>query len=311
MTEVPSDKIALPARRANRPVTVMHRVEYAATRGLMGLFKALGVDRASALAGGFMRAVGPLIGSIHQRGVKNLKRVHPDWSDEKIAATLKDVWENLGRTTAEFPHFDAFQAGDPQGRLCITGAEHIAPYVIGKKPVILVTGHFANWEVAALVARQAGMDFAIVYRAANNPLVDELIINARAAAMTRVQIPKGKPGALAFMDALKKGRSLALLVDQKFNEGISVPLMGHPAMSAPAPARAAIRFNLPIIPVSTVRREGAYFDMIIHPAIHPAPTGDIARDVYALTEQLNQFVERQVEAYPGQWLWLHRRWGKI
>ena len=305
-----NDKVALPQRRTNRPIRWNHHFEFVATRALIALFKWLGVDRASAFTGAVLRFVGPKLRKISQRGEANLRMVYPEWTDEKIRETIKDVWENLGRTTAEFAHLEAFKIDGPDNRIEFEGHEYFDPYIESGEPVILVAGHLGNWEIPAVVAQQVGLDYAIIYRPANNPLVDEYIINRRAKVMTRIQIPKGKPGALAFMDALKKKRSIALLIDQKFNEGISIPFLGFEAMTAPAPARAAIRFNLPIIVVTNERKEGAFFKMRIHKPIFPEVTGNMENDVRALTIKANEILETQIRAQPAQWLWLHRRWPK-
>ena len=75
------EEIALPARR-DRPVTLLHRLELAIVVLLTGLFRLLGVDAASALAGNFMRHVGPMIRPVSRKAERNMARIYPDWSEE-------------------------------------------------------------------------------------------------------------------------------------------------------------------------------------------------------------------------------------
>ena len=308
MNKTVQSAITLPERRSNRPVTFAHRIEYAAVRGLFGLFRLIGLDASSAMAGKFCRYVGPLIKSVSKRGTKNLRATFPDWSDEKINNILRDVWENLGRTVGEFAHLEKFTQSPFKNRIIIYGEENIQPLLDADKRVIFISGHFANWELMPLALHQRGTDYSLVYRAANNPLVDELIINERAKVMSHKQIPKGVNGARAFIDTLKSGCSLAILADQKFTAGIRVPFIGRDAMTTPVPARLAIKFGIPIVPVRITREKNGEFSITIKKPMTPQLTGDLHADAAALTVRINQSLEEDVLANPGQWLWLHQRW---
>ena len=129
--------------------------------------------------------------------------------------------------------------------------------------------------------------------------------------MSRRQIPKGRRGGRDMLEALNKGVSLAMYIDQKLTSGgIPAPLFGRPAMTATAAARMALRFGAPVIPIDLVRLNGARFRMIVGDPVAFSPSGDMSADVEALTARLNLEIERMIRAAPSQWLWFHRRWGK-
>ncbi len=304
------EETALPARRANRPITIGHRLELFAARALFFLFGLIGVDAASALAGGFLRHAGPLVRPISRRAENNLRMIFPDWDETKIRRVTADIWENLGRTAAEFNHLEELVPFGPDSRVEVVGEARLRTVAAGAGPAIFVSGHFANWEAMSIAFYAAGVEYATVYRAANNPLVDELIINMRAKVMSRALIPKGKRGGRALIETLKAGRSLAMLVDQKLNDGIAAPFLGREAMTAPAAARLSLKFSAPVIPVSAERLKGAHFRVTVHEPIAFAPSGDVTADVLALTTLINQHLERDILARPEQWLWMHRRWPK-
>ena len=311
MTDAGDDAVALPEPRSNRPTTLAHRAEYAAALGLGAFFRLIGVDAASAVAGAFTRAIGPLIVPISHRARVNLKIAFPDMPKREVEAILRDSWENLGRTTAEFAHLSKFDPDANDRRLEIVGREKLDAIRSGGEPAILVSGHFANWEVMSIAFRAAGLDYAFIYRAANNPLIDGLIIRTRARVMSRRQIPKGKRGGRDLIEALGAGVSLAMLVDQKLNTGgIPSPLFGKPAMTAPATARLALKYRAPILPIEVERVRGARFRVTVHDAVAFAPSGDAAADAQRLTDLINLEIEKLIRKRPGQWLWLHRRWGK-
>ncbi|WP_428410192.1 lysophospholipid acyltransferase family protein [Hyphococcus sp.] len=303
------DDIPLPERR-DRPATLLHRLELAAVIALTGFFKLLGVDLASAVAGNFMRHIGPLIRPVSRKAERSLELVYPDWTKAQIRAVTKDVWENVGRTAAEFPHLEYLRQFESNGRVEMIGKEKLDAIIASDQPSILFAPHFANWELVPSILHHAGLDYSFVYRAANNPLTDEYIINHRGRVMSRRQVPKGKRGGRALVDALKEGRSLAMLVDQKLNSGISVPFMGLPAMTAPAAARLALKYDAPLVQISLVRLKGAHFRFTVHDPLEFTPRGDVADDVEALTIKINEALEAQIRTNPGQWLWFHRRWPK-
>jgi KDO2-lipid IV(A) lauroyltransferase len=311
MTEADAEEIPLPGARSNRPVTLAHRVEFSLAVALSCFFRIIGVDAASAIAGGFTRTVGPLIGPITARARTNLAIAYPDWPRIKTDLIIREVWENLGRTTAEFAHLSKFQPDPGNPRMEVVGRDRIEEIAAGDRPVIFVSGHFANWEVGSIVLHALGVDYGVIYRAANNPLIDGLIIKERARVMSRRQIPKGKRGGRDMIESLRAGASLAMLVDQKLNSGgIPSPFFGKEAMTAPAAARLSIKYHAPIIPIEIERVKGAHFRVTAHEAISFEPSGDANADTQALTDLVNLEIEELIRRRPGQWLWLHRRWPK-
>lgn len=291
-------EITLPAPRSNKPLTLMKRLEAGGFLGLLALMKRLPVETASGFLGKTMRVVGPLLGKIQKRGEANLRLIYPDMTAAERSAILRDAWENIGRTAAEYAHFDKLA-----DRVTVENAHIWKEMVEEDRPAMLFSGHFANWEVLGLTMRRHGLKFAAVYRAPNNVLVDKKIIDLRAEHITRLQIPKGKRGGRDLLEAGKKGYSLSMLVDQKLNDGIEVPLLGHPAMTAPATARLAKKMNLPIIPVQLIRRPGVKFVLTVHEPIDPS-----SGSVEELTAQINEILGEFILARPEQWLWFHRRW---
>lgn len=303
-------EIALPEPR-DRKVTLSHRAEYALTIMLAGFFRLVGVDAASAIGGGVARAVGPLIWVVSNRAKRNLQIAFPEWPAPKVREAISDVWENLGRVTAEFAHLARFDPDAADSRVEINGRERLEEIAKCNRPAIFVSGHFANWEIMSIALHAIGIDYGVVYRAANNPLIDALIIRERANVMTRRQIPKGKRGGRDMIEAIKAGASLAMLVDQKLTTGgFPAPFFGKPAMTAPAAARLALKYSAPVIPIEIERLKGARFRVTAHPAMRFAPSGDSSADTKALTALINLEIEAMIRARPGQWLWLHRRWEK-
>ncbi|MEM9988293.1 MAG: lauroyl acyltransferase [Pseudomonadota bacterium] len=296
-------EITLPAPRQNRDVTFSHRIESLVMKGLMSLFRSQPIEKASARMAGFMKILGPMLFPIHRRGHQNLQLIYPDMTAAERSAILRGAWQNLGATVAEFAHLDKLY-----DRVTLHGEEHLTPLIETGQRAIFVSGHFANWEAMAITLYQKELKYAVVYRAANNPLVDAEIIERRGDVMSRRQIPKGPSGARDLIKVLKENLSICMLVDQKLNDGISVPFLGHEAMTAPATARLALKENLPIIPIQIVRKPGAYFDMTLHPPLEVVKSGDMKKDVETVTTMINEKLGEFILNRPDQWLLFHRRW---
>ncbi len=121
-------------------------------------------------------------------------------------------------------------------------------------------------------------------------------------------IAKGPQGARRLLSLLKDGGHLGILVDQKMNDGIAAPFFGRDAMTAPALAQFALKFQCPVVPVQAVRMDGAHFRVIHHPPLEITPTGDTRADAAAIMERVNEMLESWIREHPEQWLWVHNRW---
>ncbi len=277
--------------------------------GLMlgyGFFRVLPLDWASGLGGFLGRTIGPRLG-ITKRAEENIKAAMPQLSALERAHVIAGMWENLGRVIAEYPHLDKFRLFEPNGRIEGIDAGNILATRDPAKKYIFFSAHYGNWEIAIRTAAQAGFEVTGVYRAPNNPIVDRFMLWARGAEGGEL-VPKGDVAARAAFGALREGRALCMLVDQKMNDGIPVPFFGRDAMTAPALAVLALRYDCAVVPIRMLRTKGAHFRMISEPALALPKTGNNEADRLALMTQVNATVERWVREHPEQWLWVHRRW---
>lgn len=297
--------IPLPEARSNRPTTFMHKVENRIARSLLGWLGNMPIEKAARRMGGVLETVGPMLRPVHKRGHENLALIYPDMTAAERSAILRGVWRNLGMTVGEFAHM-----GELPDRTQIINEDRLTDIIDNGRQAIFFSAHMADWEAMPATLFAKGLKHAIVYRAANNPIVDEEIIRRRSETMSRRQIPKGKRGARDLVKALDEGLSLCMLTDQKLNDGISAPLLGHPAMTTPAAARLALRTKIPLIPIQLMREPGSRFTLTVHEPVTIRETGDIKADTEALTAAMNAKLGEFILERPDQWLWLHRRWPK-
>jgi KDO2-lipid IV(A) lauroyltransferase len=297
---------AQPAAEAPAPpASWAHRFEAWGAALFFAAFGRLPLDTASALGGALARRIGPRLGISH-RARRNLHAALPELSPAQIEGIVRGMWDNLGRVAAEYPHLRHIRVFEAGGRVETCGIEHLDAALAAGRRVVIFGGHLANWEIAALAAGQYGIDIAQIYRAANNPLVDRMV--ARLRGGRGELIPKGAVASRRAVAALRRGGHVSLLADQKLNDGIAVPFFGRPAMTAPALALLALRFDCAVLPARVERLEGAHFRLTLHPPLDLPRTGDRDADVAALMRMVNATLEGWIRERPEQWFWVHSRW---
>ena len=269
-------------------------------------FAILPVDAASALGGWIGRTFGSRL-RVSKNAHRNLKSTYPDWSDHQVATTVISMWDNLGRTAGAHPHLSQFNPHNKNSRVEVVGFEFCEKLLRANKPCLLFSGHIANWEISPLAITGLGLTVNLVYRRANNPFFDKLVQKGRNVLDGDLH-PKGADGAKGLLRALKRGANVAMLVDQKMNDGISVPFLGRSAMTAPALAELALRYKCPIVPARVERLQGAHFRLTILPPLQIQNSGNKEADTLKIMTEVNRLLGDWIRERPEQWLWVHNRW---
>lgn len=272
-------------------------------RALLALFGLLPLARASQVGGWLARRLGPLT-SVHRIADRQMNQALPEMPADIRRLTLDRMWDNLGRVLAELSHLSEIRIGE---NMEIVGEEHLHAVRMSGRPAIFISAHYGNWELVSHAATRLNAPLVLVYRAANNPLVEDLLQSIRARPNVE-HVPKGVRAARALLQALQTNRSLGILVDQKLNSGIAVPFFGHDAMTAPAPAELALRSGSPIVPIRVERLRGTDFRISIEAPITLVSTGNRDEDVMNGLLQINAVLERWIRERPDHWFWVHKRW---
>jgi KDO2-lipid IV(A) lauroyltransferase len=297
----------MPAPRSSLGQDLVWRLEAFGFDLLGLLFRMLPTETASSIGAAVLRFLGPMSGA-HKTADRNLRIAFPDMPEHDRKRLLVAQWDNLGRLTAEFQLMHKITP--TTGRVEIVGGDILRAVAQSGRPAVLVSGHFSNWEVMAAVIVHLGVQCQVTYRAANNPYIDKRIIDTRRSYGVTLMAPKGGDGSREVLTAMAKGESVALLNDQKFNQGIEAPFFGVMARTAPGPTKFALRFGCPMIPMCVERTKGARFRVTIYDSIAPPETGDRQADIVQGVQNMNAFIEARVRERPDEWFWTHKRWPK-
>lgn len=290
-----------------KDLNLAFRLEALAWNAYVGALGALGLERASRWGGALVPMIAPAA-SAWKTAIRNLRMAFPDESEAWRQEVRKGSFAELGRMSGEFPHMGKFLQKFRDGEIEYHGAERLMA-TFGKGAVY-IGGHFTNWEVTSLCVAQTDPDCFFTYRPANNPLIDDYIVETRREFGLVLQAAKGQTGGMGLLRALAKGKAVALMNDQKYNEGVLAPLFGHECYTADGPTRLALRYKVPLIPISGRRIEGTRFRVDVHA---PIPLDYEAGDDAAVLDgvrKVNAFIEARIREAPEQWFWAHRRWPK-
>ena len=283
-----------------------HIAEYLLFILLTRALRLLSVDNSASLCSFIARKIGPYL-RVTNTARKNLKRVYGD--DIDIEKNINDLWDNYGRYIGEFPFINVLDSSELDKRVKVIGLEKVAALKKANQPFMLFLGHQANWDFVIRKINDIYPKFGIAYRKANNPYVDREILKERENDESITMIAKGPSGAKSIIRAIKSGASIAMLVDQKMNNGIEVPFFGFPAMTAPALARISLQYKYPIVPLQIVRvGKTSYFELRLHDPLKPLIDQDIEKSCYNIMLEINKTLEQWIREKPAQWFWFHNRW---
>tara|TARA_B100000886_G_scaffold333610_1_gene287935 strand:- start:2751 stop:3608 length:858 start_codon:yes stop_codon:yes gene_type:complete len=233
---------------------------------------------------------------------KNLNIFSSNLSEKKKNEIIFNMWKNYGKTFIEYIFLNYFKKNN--SHIQIDGKENLEKILKSKKPVIFVSGHFANFELMSMEIVKKNIKLATIYRPLNNYFLNPLMEYIRKNFVCKNQIKKGVGGVREAIEYIKKGYSIALMIDQRVSEGEQIDFFKKSALTTTLPAQLALKFNLPIIPVFIERNQKDQFKIIFYPEIIPKNFDN----KYDLTKILNKQIEDMIVYKPENWIWTHNRW---
>ena len=233
---------------------------------------------------------------------KNLKIFSIKVSNVDKKKIINEMWKNYGKTFIEYIYLDKFRKKNTH--ITFKGEENLAEIVEKKKPVIFISGHFANFELMSMEITKKNIPLATIYRPLNNLFLNPFMEYLRKKYVCENQIRKGINGVRESIDYIKKKHSIALMIDQRVSEGERIDFFDEPALTTSLPAQLSIKFNLDIIPVLIERNKDDNFVIEFQNKISP----DTFKNKIDLTIALNKILEKMIIKNPEQWIWTHNRW---
>ena len=281
---------------------IVYFIEFILIKVLFIFFKIIGYKYSSNL--GFL--IGKIIGPIFRSKkliIKNLQKANLQKQNnlEKIAS---DVLGNYGRIFAEYVHLKNFRNDKLKEYISIEGLEHLNNLKKIKKRAVFISGHFNNFELMAMQIEKAEIELATIYRPLNNFFLNKTMEQIRTENICKNQIKKGRAGSREIIKNLIKGKSIAIMIDQRVREGIKIDFFNNQATTTTIPAQLIKKYNCELVPVYIERRKNNYFKMFVSKPIKI----DKNKSVLEITKFLNNLLERMILRNIDQWIWTHNRW---
>lgn len=298
--------------------TVRHRLEYLAFRLVICAIECLPVRTAARLADLLAWLFHHLLPRKLTRFAvtkENLQRAFgASLSARETDRLTVGMWRHLFRTVIEMVQ-------SPR-KLCVQRYRAAGDFVnlsftnevlLAGRPMLLLGGHFGNWEIAVNLFGLWGFPMGVVAREMDNPLLDDWFRRYREAGGHRQMMKKGSYDDM--IELLRRGGSLALMCDQDAGpRGMFVDFFGSPASTFKSIALLALEYEALILVGTVVRlpddfteRTWSHFEIRGEEAIDPRTltTNDPAREI---TQRFTSALERAIRRAPEQYFWVHRRW---
>ena len=283
---------------------VIYFIEFIVIKFFFTVCKLLGYRFSSNL--GFI--IGKTFGNIFRKKIsiiKNLKKskISIDISEKKFA---KNVLGNYGRILAEYPFLKDFRNNKLSNYIEIDGIDNLEKIKKNNKPVVFISGHFNNFELMAMQIEKSGINLAAIYRPLNNIFLNKSMEHIRINYICKNQIKKGRSGTRQILENLKKGNSIALMIDQRVTEGIKINFFGDLASTTTIPAQIIKKYKSDLVPIYIERINKYYFKMYVSQPI----VINSEKSNEEITIHLNKILEKMILKNPDQWIWTHDRWKK-
>src|SRR5579883_3359251 len=284
-------------RRRNR---YLDYLVYLVARLVVGVAQALTIEQSYAFAR-FLAGVLYRIDKRHRKvGLENLRLAFGDqYTEAERDQIVRGVYLHFCTMLMEILHIPRkLHPTTWRERITLVGHEPVVDQLLKGGPLIMLTGHFGNWEMAGYLFGVFGFPPNSVARTLDNPYLDEFLRSFRERTGQKM-IPKSG-GYDQMLEVLRSGGVLSFLADQDAGQnGLYVDFFGRPASTHKAIALLAIEHNAPVV-VGYARRVGPGFryEVGCDAIIHPEEWTGTADDARLLTQRYTTALEKIIRRDP-------------
>ena len=271
------------------------------------LFKIIGLKNSSNLSCFIFKVIGPLLRN-KNKIKSNIQIALPNIKKNKEKEIINKMWCNYGRVFAEYMHLKKLRDNNFK-YIKINNVNRLEELRKKNKPILFFSGHFANFELLAMIIEEKKFQVSAIYRPLNNFFLNPLMEYLRKKYLCNDQIPKsipgkGKEGTRILIDKIKSKKNIAIMIDQKVSQGIKCKLFAKDALTTNIPAQLALKHGYLLQPLKIKRYNQINFEIDVCDTLE-VNTND---NQYLITRKINQILEKMILDNPDQWIWTHDRW---
>jgi KDO2-lipid IV(A) lauroyltransferase len=247
-----------------------------------------------------------LLRRYREAALRNLDLIYgADLSDKERYDMARAVFRHFGQVGAEFLKLPNLPDDVVERLTVVHGEENLKSALAMQSGVLLITGHFGNWEFMARWLSLHQYPLNVVARDARDPVATKLLQDTRGSNGANV-LYRGN-SARAVLQCLKKSEIVAILPDQNAAD-VFVPFLGVRTGTVDGPAVIHLKTGAPLLFAWCIRLDDGRFEITFDSPVVLESTGDKAADVVAVMTEINSRLGCWIRKYPTQWLWLHNRW---
>ncbi|HUF66808.1 MAG TPA: lysophospholipid acyltransferase family protein [Gemmatimonadaceae bacterium] len=285
-----------------------HRAEFYALRGAVAVLRRMKWDRACRLG----ERIGLLgyapLGIRREVVERQIAGAFPGLDRDGVRKLARRAYAHLGRSTIETALLSSLGR---EGILSlvteVVGWDAIEEAHAAGRGIVIVSGHFGNWELAGAYLPARGVPMDVIVRRQANPLFDDFLDTTRARL--GMSVVNDADAVKRTPRALREGRAVGFVSDQGLLGLAStfVPFFGRPARTPRGAAVFALRFGAPVVFITAVRLPSGTYRFIAE-RVEVQLTGDREADSDAIVRRYTEILEEWVRRAPEQYFWHHRRW---
>ncbi len=280
---------------------IKHLIEAIFVYMFFGIAKCIGLKLSRKLFSFIFKVIGPVIRP-NRMAFKNMEIFSKNISIFKKKEIINNMWSNYGMTFVEYVFLKRFR--NRNSHIEILGIDILKDIKKENKPVVFVSGHFANFELMSMELTKKNVKLATIYRPLNNSFLNPFMEYLRKKYICKNQIKKGINGVKKTIEHIKSGHSIALMIDQRVSEGEKIKFFNSQALTTTLPAQLILKYDLKVVPIFIQRNKSKKFLMEIFKPIDFSKN----KDKFFITNELNKVLENMIIKNPNQWIWTHNRW---
>lgn len=268
----------------------------------------LPLDAASKLGGAIGGAVYFLLPHERKKTQRHLTRVFGKEKNLKeIRCIARKVFVNLGRNLGEWLKMPYLSDRQILDRVEAVNFDRVEEALSKGKGLIILTGHFGNWEWLAAYFGSLGYEGRVLARRIYFEPYNRRLIQMRLAHRIETIFRDESPKRI--LKLLSENKVLGILPDQDVDKinGIFIPFFGMEALTPTAPVNFALSSGAALVPAFIVR-EGSKFKLHFEDPVPVTRTENKQADLRRHTLEWSGMLEKYIRRYPDHWVWMHRRW---
>jgi KDO2-lipid IV(A) lauroyltransferase len=240
----------------------------------------------------------------------NLRHAFPELTDEEaIDRLVRATYRHFCTVLMVMIHLPRrFHVHSWKRFLSMTNGRHLVSALLSGRPLLLVTGHFGNWEVGGYALGAFGFTTAAIARPLDNPWLDRFLKGFRQRTGQGILAKHGDFDKIQGL--MKSAGVIATLGDQDAGErGLFVDFFNRPASTHKAIALMALEYGAAMVVVGIPQvAEPMRHELVIHDVILPEEYAGRPDAVRRITQRFTAGLEALAREHPEQYFWLHRRW---